>query len=177
MAMNHAKALFFLARKEYDAALELWDYNLQHKLSEHDYNANLRWKSICLYKKGLLSDAIILLEQSKAHAEGINFERAVVSASIYLATIDLEQGDLESAGTRLAGLSDKVKDIDDRMAIAETHALSAKFHVLKGDVDIAITEMKMALDLFVRLGLGDERSEAEHYLEYIQTLSQTSEGI
>lgn len=99
MKYEYVKALYALGKNEYESAKEHFeaygemckplfsDTKQPSELVRHDYIANLRWHSVCLYNLAMLdaikadeyaTQAFDLLKKAVEQARPLNFERAIV---------------------------------------------------------------------------------------------------
>jgi len=162
---RHASALYYLARQEYDTALQLWKENLSRgNLSPHASNANRRWMAVCLQEKGQLNEAAKLFDEVLTDAQKQDFVRGVVSVETHLAFIALDQFDLDGAEKRLSHALHHAKEIKDKRAIAELNHLYARFYIKKQDIYTAKEALEIAIDGFERLGLQNKLIEVREMM-------------
>lgn len=165
---RHAKALYFLARREYGKALELWNSNfLDGDMSDHSRNANRRWMAVCLYYSGEIDKAKEILEELYDDAIRQNFDRGAISAETYLASIAIDRNQLEVAGTRLKHALELADTVDDKRAVIELNQLYARYYLALKDKFAARGAILKAIDGFERLGLQNKVQESREILSRI----------
>jgi hypothetical protein len=162
---RHAKALYYLARHDNDQAIELWKTNLSvGELSEHSDNANRRWMAVCLYDSGKIDDAKMIFENIRLDAETQNFDRGIISAETYLASIAIDQNQLNNAEKWLTHASTLALTIQDRRAVAEINQIYSRYYLEIDDKFQSREYIENAIDGFERLGLHNKLLEARKML-------------
>jgi tetratricopeptide (TPR) repeat protein len=165
---RHAKALYYLARREFGKALELWNANfLEGDMSDHSRNANRRWMAICLYHSGEIDKAKEIFEELYQDATSHNFDRGAISAETYLASIAIDRNLLEDARTRLKNAMDLADTVNDKRAVIELSQLYAKYYLAMKDKFAARESILKAIDGFERLGLQNKVQESREILSKI----------
>ena len=167
-------ALYRMAQNNYSEARLLWETNLSHAdLSPHALNANTRWLAICLFEMGDIPRAKDLFTQLLKNSEDQHFLRARVSAEIYLSRIEMANGDLVPAQSRLKAAFDQAMSIGDRHACAEINEVSGKLHMeLKEELEAA-QSFRKALDDYERLGAVAQATEIRSALASLDTKSDS----
>jgi hypothetical protein len=160
--VQHAIALYALARRDVDAAQTAWLGSLRtdEPISSLYFVIQRQWVATCLYQKGALVPAQHLLRETLRDAELLGSQRHVSFCKIRLATIDLDLGELEAAAALLADTRVTVHRYQDREQIAQLSQLTARLHTLRGDLPAARAALAEAADLFERLGMRPQLARA-----------------
>jgi hypothetical protein len=160
--VQHAMALYDLARRDIDAAQAAWLGSLRtdEPISSLYFVIQRQWVATCLYLKGALVQAQHLLRETLRDAEMLGSQRHVSFCKIRLAAIDLDLGELEAAADLLADTRVTVHRYQDREHIAQISQLTARLHTLRGDLPAARAALAEAADLFERLGMRPQLARA-----------------
>jgi hypothetical protein len=92
------------------------------------------------------------------------FLRGAVSSRIGLARLQLDSAGFEEARTLLEAAGLQAAAYGDRERMAEIDALYAHYYLLMGEKETAGVFGAKALDVFERLGMGQERAELRQLL-------------
>jgi DNA-binding SARP family transcriptional activator len=162
---RHSRALYLLAKEEYAAAEEEWRRNLADPeiLGPANYNANLRWRAICLARSGPAhtKEAIRAFEIAKTHAAEHHYDRALFFVDLELASMTLDQAPHRSAvGEILTHLLEPamlalLSSHKDRRYMADHEWLLARCYEQLGQRDDAAIHSEQAAELYERLGLTE----------------------
>ena len=168
---KHALALYMLTSRDFDTAERIWQQlmPLSQTLDVRAHIANRRWLATCLYVKGQMKEAQLLLREALNDALQHNYTRGIVSIQTILAKIDLDLGNIDSAAEALASGSVYVGDYQERRHTAELQRTYARLHALRGDFPAARMSLAKAIDLFERLGIRRELAEAREELARLET--------
>jgi LuxR family glucitol operon transcriptional activator len=168
--LQHAIALYALARQDTQSALHIWQQTLELSagLDVRAYITNRRWLATCLYYQGLTSEAQHLLEETLQEAVRHTYARGIVSIQIRLANIYLDQHDLDKAAIALDSAQTHVLQYEERRHTAELRRAFARLHACRGDVPAACDALTEAIDLFKRIGMRRELAEAREELARIE---------
>jgi len=151
---RHAKALFYLSTERFDDAYEMWSLNLSEEDNEiHSILANRRWMAICEYKRGDLNSARnhldILLDESSLHG----FKRGVLSATMYLISIDIDEGKSFKLKDKLDASIEMAISMSDNSALAFLYMLYGKIYIkIELNKINAISWLKKSLREYEKLG-------------------------
>ncbi|NTU85468.1 MAG: hypothetical protein HGA45_39960, partial [Chloroflexales bacterium] len=164
---GHAHGLYARALGDLAAAEAHWRelLGLSRALDGQKYVVNRRWLATALLQQGQVAAARELYLASLEDARRINDIRSVAGNTLKLALIDLGQGDLDAAETALADCRAIAARYRDRRRLAECHLVTARLFARRGDGARAGAELHAALDLFERLGMRREASEARAALD------------
>jgi tetratricopeptide (TPR) repeat protein len=159
-----------MAHNDIDAAQQAWEESLLRKDDRtfHSYAVDQRWIIHCLYKKSLFTEAQTHLHELSDSATLHNLHRSQIFCAYKLASIALEQGDIEGAEQQLVKSKDLAASYQDREYIAEIQYLYARLYLLYGDHLAAHAALGEAIDLFERLGMRNELVEARTLLAYCE---------
>jgi tetratricopeptide (TPR) repeat protein len=164
---GHALALFALAQHDLVSAETHWQQllRLSQVLGGQKYVVNLRWLAIALLQQGKIAPARELFSASLEEAQRINDVRSVVGNLLKLAAIDLQLGNIASISDALAQCRDMALRYRDRRRLAECHWITARLALLCGDNDSALSEFRLAFDLYERLGMKSMAINAQAIIE------------
>lgn len=163
---KHVVALVALANCDFDTAQQTREKTLKMvtQVSEQASISNKHWLATCLYRKGLLNEAEKLFREALSEAIYYGYQRSIIFCQFNLAAIELDQKNFERAEALLEASSQKANEYQDRRYIAEIGLLSARLHTLRGDLPAAHAALAEAIDLFERLGMRRELTEAREAL-------------
>jgi len=158
--VQHAQALAHMARGHLEAAAAAWqqilDLRDERAVGERLITGTLHWLGLCRARQGEQSAARVLLESSLAQAQG-NARRAARN-QIALALLDIEQGQIDAARSRLADSQILAGDLDREQRAHYQHTLG-QLRAAEGDGPGARRALQEALELFERMGLAQEIGE------------------
>lgn len=177
-SFQHAIGLYNLISDNLDEAQKAWQTSLEYvgQLSVHDYAIDRRWLALCLYRKGMVTESRKLFLESLRDATDHKLHRTVIFSELNLATIHLDQGELQEAATALSVSIDQAYQYQDRENIAYIRRHYARLHTLRGDLPAARASLAEAIDLFERLGMRRELAEAREELARLEmTIASDSE--
>jgi hypothetical protein len=162
---RHARALYLLANKEFEAALKEWRANLADPdiLGPANYNANLRWYAICLARSGSSNtdEAVSAFESARRHAAENHYERALCFIELELASIKLDQDPSKETAREILeqlqspDMKSLIVNLNDRRYEADHEWLLARCHNRLGNTDQAASDAALAANLYERLGLAE----------------------
>ena len=160
---RHARALYLLANKEFEAAEDEWRTNLEipETLGPANYNANLRWYAICLARDVRASNdaAIRAFQAARQHAADHHYDRALLFIELELASIKLYREPSQATARAVLDhlqsptLISMISRLKDRRYAADHEWLLARCHYQLGNQDRAATGANLAASLYERLGL------------------------
>lgn len=161
--VRHTFGLLALLQGKLAEAQAIWEDNLQRaeRIQKPTYHIITRlWLAVAQQQAGQRNTAYQLAEGALADAERVGYTRAIVSARLRLAALDLELGELTRAAARLDAVAPVVTIIEDRPHIARMRYLAGRLAVLRGDSIGAQAAFREAIDYYERLGLIRELAEA-----------------
>jgi tetratricopeptide (TPR) repeat protein len=166
----HTLALYWMSQDDLNAAHDAWRQSLAQAsgFSAHSKIGNLQWLATCLYHQGKLAEAQELYKESLDGALQQNYQRFVLINQFRLALIDLDQHNLIDAENHLAAANDTAYALQDREYFARIHRLEARLNHMRGDTAAAKQSLAAAIDLFERLGLRQELTEARAALAQLE---------
>ncbi|MCZ7457344.1 AfsR/SARP family transcriptional regulator [Streptomyces sp. WMMC940] len=164
---RHARALHLLAQNRLSEAEEQWRANLTDPaaLGPANYSANLRWLAICLARTGTRNEeALTLFAQAREHARHHGYRRAELLIDLQVAELRLSM----DAGTAaahevlcdLAERTEPIASIADRRYQADLHWLLGESHHRLGEYRSASKVLRIAAELYSKLGLADRAARA-----------------
>lgn len=161
--IQHALALYARGAGNAARAEQIWSelLNLSSQLDGQKYVVNRRWLATCYYQQGNLETARQLYRESLHHALQINDQRSIVGNQLKLAAIDLDQGRTADAEAALTACRATAEHFRDRRRLGELHSLTARLHLLRGDIPAARAALMTAIDLFERLRMRRELATAQ----------------
>lgn len=167
--IQHARALYARASGDTAKAEHIWRELLEFsaRLGGQKYVVNRRWLATCRYQQGDLETAQQLYREALQDAHQINDQRSVVGNQLKLAAIDLDQGRTAEAEAALTACRAITERFRDRRRLGELHSLTARLHILRGDLPSARTSLMIAIDLFERLRMRRELAAAHATLANI----------
>ena len=170
--VQHAIALYWRARQNLTEAQKAWQECLSYtaKLSMHRYCANRQWLAVCLYEKGLIAEAQQLFYEALQDAIKAGHERFVMTNKIFLASIDLDLGNIEEAAEALAASQAQALQYQDRASLVDIHWTFIRLHTLRGDLPAVRAALAEAIDLFERLGMRHRLTGARAELARLDEL-------
>jgi tetratricopeptide (TPR) repeat protein len=159
---HHAVASYQVLHHDLDAAEREWKQSLSvaEQLPKDLYVTNRCALATILYHKGELAAALELYNEALQDAIRYNYARGIVNIQINLANIYLDQDNFEAAATALTISRAKASEYHTRDHLALTQRTYARMYALRGDIAAAIAALSEAIDLFERLGMRRELSEA-----------------
>jgi tetratricopeptide (TPR) repeat protein len=168
---QHALALYHRSTGNIDAAQAAWESSLEHaaQFSKHRNLSNIQWLGVCLLEQGKYTDAKRFFLNSLDETEKYGHQRFIETNKMWLALIDLAQGDLGQAEKALAESKVSAEHSQDRATLADIHHGYARLHTLRGDIPAARAALGEAIDLFERLGMRRELAEAREELAQLET--------
>lgn len=138
VGFNHAKALYYLSKGEYEKSQMLWKNNIENnKLNEHDLNANLRWLAISYYKSEDFITARRILNEFLEDSKTNNFIRSELSARIYIANIDIRENTIDKLFDDLVIIKSIAEDIGDNTNLSDIDYLFGEYYLAKNDIILA----------------------------------------
>ncbi|NTU79080.1 MAG: hypothetical protein HGA45_06715 [Chloroflexales bacterium] len=163
---HHAIDLYWAEQNDIEQSLEALrkSLNRSEELSPYFYIANQQWFATRLHQKGESVEARLVFEAVLSDAIQHKYERGIVAIQIGLASIDLEEGDIENAAAALAASIEIAYRYTDRKYIAESKRVYARLHALRGDIPAARASLAEAIDLFERMGMRRDLAEARQAL-------------
>lgn len=169
---HYASAFYAMARDDFISARQIWEEALEsHLLFPTNYPRKIvaqRWIARCLYREGRISEASTLLQQTLLEAIQIGHQRAIIFCEAERAAIAIDQGNFESAAQELERARYLAVQYDARESVALIQRISARLSILCGDLPAARAALTTAIDLFERLGMRQERSEASDTLAQLE---------
>lgn len=161
--VQHARALYMQASGHRRAAGQIWRelLTLSAQLGGQKYVINRRWLATWYYQQGDLDQAQQLYSASLQDAYAINDQRSIVGNSLKLAAIELDRGNTSAAQETLDACRATAERLHDRRRLGEFCRLSARIAAMHGDTQAACEALTTAINLFERLGMQGELSEAQ----------------
>jgi tetratricopeptide (TPR) repeat protein len=153
-------ACYWMAQDELEMAEDIFCQALAQPSTIHPRIVVSEWLGICLYRLGKKNEAASILEESLRNAITVGSLLDISFVNVYLARIELEQGNIISATKRLSTCYELVYTYRDQEAIALLQHNYARLHTLRGDIPAAHAALAEAIDLFERLGMRRELAEA-----------------
>jgi tetratricopeptide (TPR) repeat protein len=165
--VGHSLALYAWARGDLPAAERQWRelLHFSEQLGGQKYVVNRRWLATCLYQQGIPAEARELYRDSLHDAIQIGDLRSVTGNRIKLATIDLADGNIESAKALLDACFSIAEQHQDRRRLGEIQRRIAGIHIHRGDTAAAYQALNEATDLFERMGMRRELAEVRETIE------------
>jgi len=152
----HTQGLYHLGAGALDSAMQAWRHLLEHdaevELPPSTHVAIHHWLAVCRYRQGEHTAARALFETALQHARARASVRWVGRIQIALALIDLAQGQITDARTRLVE-GRTTTDLSDAEQQARLFHAEAQLHAAEGDHVAASAAFENAIDLFERMGL------------------------
>jgi len=167
---HHAMALYWLAKRDFGKAEQLWRENLHDidsALLPHEYSANLRWLAVSLEKQNRPDEAHKELEKALIHAQSMNFARGIVDIALKQATLFVEESNFSEATGKLEMAQSLLEEIGDRCYWALNFDIEGRIYAANGQIPEAKELFEKALDEFKRLGMNDRAIETEAALANI----------
>jgi tetratricopeptide (TPR) repeat protein len=163
---QHAKALYYMARGDLETAQRIWQETLDvdEEVSNSAKNWTRRWMGTSLYYNGQFSEAKDLFRIVLKNATSQGHQRTILHSKIAIASIALNQGEIDIAAKILSESQLTARQFQDRENIARAHYLTARLHTLRNDFPAARVALAEAIDLFERLGMRRELAEARDEL-------------
>lgn len=165
--VRHTFGLYALNQGRLDEAQAIWEENLERaaRIQRDGYHIiNRLWLATVLQERGQLAEAYSLAESALGDAERVAYTRAVVTAQLRLAALDLALGRLDSLAARLQACAATAAPYQDRPNMARIRDLDGRLAVLRGDNELARVALAEAIDHYERLGLTRELAEARQAL-------------
>jgi tetratricopeptide (TPR) repeat protein len=175
-----ASALYWMSRRDFVKAQSIWEKSIE-VASKEDHVPFGNWRAeqglisannflaSCWYHLGLLSEAQHLFKKTLSNAELYHYRRAITFSHLYLAMIEIDQGDVDSAEEYLVNDRTYAYKHRDRRSLALIQRTYARLHMLRNDFDAACAALTEAIDLFERLGMRRELAEAREALADLET--------
>jgi hypothetical protein len=169
---QHAIALYWTAQQDLEKAYQAWDTALSHaeQFSKHTRISTQHWIAICLYRQGKLIEAKQLFREVLYNSIEVGYQRSIMFSRLGLADIALDQGNIEEADDALSASSTHAYYYQDRSCIAQIKRSYARLHILRGDFRAAHIDLTEAVDIFERLGMRRQLSEARGELIKLKTI-------
>jgi hypothetical protein len=170
-----ALALYAAANDRLEDSERLWRFAIA---SEAATSSSLRvasrkWLGICLYTRGEIKEAEIILSEALNGAIAEQYEPAIVAISIQMTKLKLIQRDSSITYELLNSLMERAHAYHDRQGIADLHTIIARLHALRGNISAALAALTEAIDLFERLGMRRELAEARAELASLEAQLST----
>lgn len=164
---GHALALYARAHEKIAEAEQIWHQLLipTARVGGQKYVVTRRWLATALLRRGEIAAARELFLAALNDAQMINDMRSVSGNLLKLAHIDLLEGNVNTAEDRLQQCREIAVRYHDRRRLAEYHTLIAKVATKHGETKAATSDLLIALDLFERLGMQREASDARTTLQ------------
>ena len=147
IVFNHACALLYLKKKEYERAIDLWRQNVGNKdIDKRQLDTNNRWLGIAYYENNDFGNARQYLVPYIGDIENAENHNAL-SAYLYVCKMDM----VENAENIFENISmglQKAKDTGDGYYIAEFEYLLGKYYKQKGEKELAEEYFIRAKDIF-----------------------------
>jgi hypothetical protein len=96
------------------------------------------------------------------------YERAIIGIQRHLASLAIDDRQLEDGNAALAESTLKAMQYNDREQVALNRSLYALLHTLRDDLPAAHAALAEAIELFVRLGMRRELAEAREELARLE---------
>lgn len=165
--VHHTFGLHALLQGRLDDAEAIWAENLERavRLQQEGYHVITRlWLATVLQERGEFDEAAHLAADALADAQRIGYTRAVVTAQLRLAALDLERGQFATLEGRLQAGMAIATLYQDRPNIARLRYLAGRLAGLRGDAIGARVALSEAVDHYQRLGLTRDLEEAQRAL-------------
>jgi hypothetical protein len=169
--VHHALALYWLSMKDVAKAEALWRASSE-KLSLHlgAQLTNRLWLAECLRNQSKFIDArqqlLSVLNDAQEHQR--QSVRHITSAEVRLATIYINEGNLETAEHLLYDARDKAQQDLDRRRLAQVEWQFYRLHRKRNDQPAARAALMKAIDLHERMGMREELTEARNELSQME---------
>ncbi len=174
--VRHTFGLYALIQGRLDDAQAIWEENLERaaRIQRDSYHIiNRLWLATVLQERGELAAAYQLAEGVLNDAERVAYTRAVVTAQLRLAALDLALGRLDSLAARLRAGAAIAIPYQDRPNVARIRYLEGRLAMLRGEPESARVALLEAVDHYERLGLSRELAEAQQALAELTTSCRT----
>jgi len=174
--VRHTFGLYALIQGRLDDAQAIWEENLERaaRIQRDSYHIiNRLWLAMVLQERGELAAAYQLAEGVLNDAERVAYTRAVVTAQLRLAALDLALGRLDSLAARLRAGAAIAIPYQDRPNVARIRYLEGRLAMLRGEPESARVALLEAVDHYERLGLSRELAEAQQALAELTTSCRT----
>jgi Tfp pilus assembly protein PilF len=167
---QHALALYYRSKGNIHEAQAAWESSLKAaaQFSKHRNLSNIQWLGVCLLEQGKFAEAKRLFLDSLSETEKYGHQRFIETNRMWLALIDIAQGNLEQADKALSVAKTSAEHLQDRATLADIHHGYARLHTLRGDLSVAHTTLIEAINLFERLGMRHELIEARAELAQLE---------
>jgi len=164
--VQNAIAIYWMACGNLDAAIEAWQKSLREAngLSLHEYTANRSWLGSGLYLRGRRAEARTLLQEVIVEAQQSHFRRILNFARCALVALDLDEGNTSDAAMTLDEVRVQAAFFRDHETLATIQRLTARLHILCGNLSAARLALIEAINLCERLGMRRELSETRQTL-------------
>jgi hypothetical protein len=162
----HAISLWEMASGQLESAEKRWKANLRKRMNPHEKSAMQRWLAVCLRQQKNAkkrNEARKILSQHLKYVDG-KFERSALMAHLNLAEMDLDDKNVELAGSRLERIKKRITDSRDYSFLADHDFFTAKFLLASNKPDIAVTTFERARKSYDLLGEDARVSEIDKTL-------------
>jgi len=161
---RQAKASYLMAERQFTEAYQL----LSGWRPSNEGSTDIRFAEIwgrclqvnCLRHSGYLAESYQLCQETLYDAKRCNYVRGIAVAQIELATLTLGMGNLQDVEELLTTTMAAVLPNNDMRSLSHLQYLTARLHILRGDLPAARAALAEAIDLFERLGMRRELAEA-----------------
>jgi hypothetical protein len=170
-ACNHAYGMYsLLFDQDADRAIQMWQASMERKneLSERSSIINRQWIAVCLKKKGDLSEARHLLEESLHDAERLGLQRSKIFNLRHLAEIALTLSAEQTAEETLVEGLKKAREYYEWGILPILLRLQSRLLTLRGQDHDARKALEEAIDLSERQGMRRDLAEAHAALEQLE---------
>jgi tetratricopeptide (TPR) repeat protein len=101
-----------------------------------------------------------------------DFHRAMITGWLSLAQIALRRGEIAEVVVRLQKADVLAQEFKHRRYVGEIHRVWSQVHALRGELPAARASLSEAIDIFERLGLRRELTEAREELRRLDDLGE-----
>jgi tetratricopeptide (TPR) repeat protein len=165
-AFQHAKAIYFMEKGEYQPARQLWEKILSSRPNSYDYEANVykRWAATCLFRMGKVAESRKAFLELVKESRDAGLKRGMLSAGIGLAISDLALGNTENIESEIDALMNEATAIRDLMYIGQVYSIYGEYFSVKNDRENAVEYYHRAIEVFRKLGFMKGLRDAEQKL-------------
>lgn len=161
--MHHSIGMYQLEYGDPDAAQQSWESILARatdvQFTNHQVIGARHWLARCFHQQQRYPEARAHYEQSLAESRLARYERYIPKNLLYLAQLDLDEGNQERAAMTLQSCLECAVS-DDREQQARIHYVCAQLYQRRGLFDMATASLLEAINLFERMGLVRELQAA-----------------
>lgn len=160
--IHHAVALHAAMHGDYAAAQQAWEQSLEcgNEFTPNIAVVNRQWLADCLYTRGNIEGARVLLDETLADAQRLKMVRSQLFCRIRLAAIAVDNADYSAASALLADCEKLARETRDTEHFGATRLVTAQLYAARGDSRSARRAATDAIDQFQRLGLWRELEQA-----------------